>query len=146
MMMHDRSPLRIAVADDEEDLSSLYSRLLVRLGYSAPVMFSDGISVADSVAKDPRAFDMIIMDFQMPGMNGIEASKVIFEHAPEMKIILVTASDSVEATAVSMGLFFLQKPFSLKTIEEVLKSVEVSMSGGESTSARRRRLSSNPTA
>jgi DNA-binding NarL/FixJ family response regulator len=40
--------------------------------------------------------DVIIMDVSMPGLNGLEATRVIHEAQPEIKIVLLTLHDSVE--------------------------------------------------
>jgi two-component system, NarL family, response regulator NreC len=40
--------------------------------------------------------DIIVMDVSMPGLNGLEATRVIHEAQPEIKIVLVTLHDSVE--------------------------------------------------
>jgi DNA-binding NarL/FixJ family response regulator len=40
--------------------------------------------------------DIIIMDVSMPGLNGLEATRVIHEAQPEIKIVLLTLHDSVE--------------------------------------------------
>ena len=40
--------------------------------------------------------DVIVMDVSMPGLNGLEATRVIHEAQPEIKIVLLTLHDSVE--------------------------------------------------
>jgi len=68
--------------------------------------------------------DLILMDYRMPTMNGIRAAEKILRVTPEIKIIVITADDSVKQGVISAGLLFLQKPFSIaaltKTIQDAL--------------------------
>ena len=68
--------------------------------------------------RDGATFDVIIVDFRMPGMNGIDVSRIILKHRPKQRFVLVTANDYVQEEALSLGMYFLQKPFSLKTLEK----------------------------
>ncbi len=53
---------------------------------------SDG---REAVAKfEPQKYDAIVLDFQMPGMNGLEAAKQIMERSPETPILMVTLHHS----------------------------------------------------
>ena len=70
-------------------------------------------------AKHGR-FDLVLMDYRMPEMNGIEAAKIIQTHRKEAKIILVTAQGSVKQQALDAGLSFIEKPFSMKQLARTL--------------------------
>jgi DNA-binding NtrC family response regulator len=115
---------KIAIVDDETELGSLYSKVLRRMGYSVLFVFKDGIAITESITKDRAFFDVVLIDYQMPGMNGIEASQIILRERPQTQIILMTANGSIEAKARSLGMHFIQKPFSLKEFEEVVKKAE----------------------
>ena len=82
LTFHQKSILKTAIVDDEIELGELYSRALVRFGYSSPSLFTDGNSLVDSIMREGEAFDILIIDFQMPGINGIEASKIVLQHTP----------------------------------------------------------------
>ena len=131
LTFHEKFIFKTAIVDDEADLGELYSKVLLRLGFPSPRAFRDGNSIVDSVLRDGAAFDIVLIDFQMPGLNGIDASKIVLKHEPKTKIVLVTANDSVEEEALSLGMYFLQKPFSLTTLEKVLKRVEVALESSE---------------
>ena len=110
--------------DDEEELCSLFSMLVKRLGYNAECVAYDGEEVVQLVLEDSIHPDLILMDYRMPMMNGMQAAEKILCVRPEIKIIIATADDSIRRDAISAGLFFLQKPFAIsalgKTIEEAL--------------------------
>jgi len=129
LTISEKTIIRTAVVDDEADLGDLYFKILNRLGYSSPRIFRDGNSIVDAVVRNGQDYDIVLIDFQMPGMNGIEASKIILEHSPQTKIVLVTANDSVREEALSLGFYYLQKPFSVKSLEQVMNRAKVSVIG-----------------
>ncbi len=75
-----------------------------------------------------EAFDAIIMDFQMPGMEGIEALKAIKEKKPELQIILLTGHASVKKGVEAMkegALDYIEKPADLDELTEKIKEAQV---------------------
>jgi len=121
----EQSSKSIAIVDDEKDLCSLFSMLVKSLGYHADCVAHDGDEIVQLVVEDNIHPDLILMDYRMPTMNGMQAAEKILLVRPEIKIIIATADDSVRRDAISAGLFFIQKPFSIsalaKTIEEALE-------------------------
>ena len=90
-------PLRVLLADDLEVNRQLIQELLVQRGHRLEVVDSGKAAVASARARD---FDVILMDVEMPGMNGLEAARAIRaaelplgKHTP---ILAVTANDSPE--------------------------------------------------
>jgi DNA-binding NtrC family response regulator len=114
----------IAIVDDEEDLCSLFSILVKRLGYNAACVAHDGDEIVQLVLEDSIHPDLILMDYRMPTMNGMQAAEKILRVRPEIKIIIATADDSIRRDVISAGFFFLLKPISIqaltKTMEEAL--------------------------
>ena len=118
-------PKRVAIVDDDFELLTTYSAVLEHLGY-ATLTASDGDEIVDQVLHgDEAAPDVILMDYRMPKMNGLDAAKTILRDRPSVKIIMSTADDSVKQEAISAGMTFLQKPFLPKAltalVEELLK-------------------------
>ena len=71
-------------------------------------------------------YGIIIVDYRLPGMDGLEFFRRIHESHPEAFKILITAfmSDEVVSEAMKMGVQdFIEKPFTSRTIEESLKKV-----------------------
>jgi CheY-like chemotaxis protein len=119
-----QSSKSIAIVDDEDDLRSLFSRLVKGLGYHLACVANDGDEIVQLVLEDSIHPDLILMDYRMPTMNGMQAAGKILRVRPEIKIIIDTGDDSVRQDAISAGLFFMLKPFSIsalaKTIEEAI--------------------------
>lgn len=88
----EKLPLRILLADDHPTNQKLGRTILKRLGYAADLA-GNGVEVLDAVAR--QSYDLILMDIEMPEMDGIEATRRILSAYPEgarPKIIAVTAN------------------------------------------------------
>lgn len=108
---------RILVAEDSHVTRTFVSRLLEIAGFVVDVA-ADGKSGALAVCTGN--YDLVLMDLEMPVMNGIEAAGVIRAAGIRVPIIALTASSVVTdplacADAGMNG--FLQKPFSLAAFE-----------------------------
>jgi len=87
--------IRIVIADDHP---------LLREGLRRILEFEDGIEVVAEVGDGQgainvarkMAFDILLMDLNMPGVNGLEASRVIRREWPDIGILVLTVDDSDE--------------------------------------------------
>lgn len=83
--------LSVLVADDESINRLILEEILADYG-ARVVSVGDGRAAVERVLGDgPGAFDVILMDIQMPGMDGYEAARQILEVAPQLPIIAQTA-------------------------------------------------------
>jgi PAS domain S-box-containing protein len=87
-------PLRVLVADDVPQNQELLQLLLARRGHTMTAV-SDGAAVVEAAARD--SFDVILMDFQMPTLDGLSATRLIRQQAESagrarVPIIAMTAS------------------------------------------------------
>lgn len=82
-------PLRILIADDSRAVRhSLHGLLEQHRGWTVCAEAVDG---ADAVAKAQQCKpDIVIMDFSMPGMTGVEAARVIRRILPSVPVLMVT--------------------------------------------------------
>ena len=79
---------RLLVAEDEKNLRLLYQTELGEEGYDVTVV-KDAQEVLDHLKSE--SFDLIILDIQMPGMNGIELMEKILARDKRQLVILNTA-------------------------------------------------------
>jgi PAS domain S-box-containing protein len=122
--MGQRHPLRILVAEDNLVNQKLALRLLERMGYRADVA-ANGLEVLQSLRRQP--YDVILMDVQMPEMDGLEASRAICDEWPSEqrpRLIAMTANvmaeDRQECLAAGMD-DFVAKPIRVDELVAALR-------------------------
>ena len=86
---------QILVADDERMLRRVISRVLKRAGHTI-VEAENGQEAIDAVQADPAAFALVILDMNMPTVDGIVAAKTIFEIRPDLPV-LIASGDTKDA-------------------------------------------------
>ena len=116
--------MRILVAEDNPVNQVVIERMLQRLGCSADLV-SNGIDVLRQVQASQ--YDLVLMDVQMPGIDGQEASRRIRSLSPvhsRIPIVALTASATVEdrGACVAAGMNdYLSKPLALDALRKVLE-------------------------
>ncbi|MBN8490932.1 MAG: response regulator [Burkholderiales bacterium] len=118
-----RHPLRILLAEDNVVNQKLALRLLQQMGYRADVA-GNGIEAIESVAR--QTYDVVLMDVQMPEMDGLEASRRITARWPageRPRIIAMTANamqgDREECLAAGMD-DYVTKPIRVDALVQAL--------------------------
>jgi DNA-binding NtrC family response regulator len=101
----------IHIIDDEPIIHEVLSQLLTSEGYEVELSSSG----EEALQKhSSQAYDVILLDLLMPGLDGIEVLKGIKKMDPQAVIIIITAYASVESAiaAMKMGAYdYIQKPF-----------------------------------
>lgn len=121
--------MNILIADDEPDLLSQYSTVLEDRSHFV-VTASDGESCVSEYLKaysnsPDSPFDVVVLDYSMPKMNGLDAAKKILEANPSQRIIFASAYvqetliDSIKNLKQIVEL--LQKPFSLQDLIDTIE-------------------------
>ena len=108
--------MRILFAEDDRDLRSAVSTLLVRSGYQTDAV-CDGMEALDYARAE--AYDGIILDWMMPGMDGIAALRQLRLEGIRTPCLLLTARDAVEdrVTGLDAGADdYLPKPFNAQEL------------------------------
>jgi PAS domain S-box-containing protein len=122
--------LRVLVAEDNAINQRIAQMMLQRIGCENPVMVSDGEEAVAAVMD--AAYDVILMDVQMPHMNGLDATRRIREYTKNPQkpwIIALTAGvmQEEQAAALEAGMNeFLSKPLVIAQLEKMLDHVRIS--------------------
>ncbi len=122
--MSKRYPLRILIAEDNIVNQRVLQMWLQRLGYAADVVRDGAEAVA---AVRARPYDLVLMDVQMPVLDGLAATRAIHNDMPAGKrptIVAITASATTEErnACLSAGMDgFLTKPFDEASLSAALK-------------------------
>ncbi len=115
---------KVLLIDDEvEFLENLSERMSVRgMDVSTAQTTDQAVGIVEN-----EEFDAIVLDLQMPGMNGIEMLKVIKKRRPDMQVILLTGQATLEAgiEAMKLGAMdFMEKPADIDSLTEKIKKAQ----------------------
>jgi DNA-binding NtrC family response regulator len=113
---------KVLIVDDDPTVRSLMSSMLSSLGYEVSTADSgeNGLSIFFK-----NKFDVVVSDYEMPGMNGVVLSYCIKTRSPSTPVILITGAgkgifQSPKSKSVDRILF---KPFNLSEIDETIRSL-----------------------
>jgi CheY-like chemotaxis protein len=122
--LQDLHALRVLVAEDNSINQMVITRMLKRLGVSADLA-ADGDEAVRKAEGNP--YDLVLMDVQMPGKDGLEATQMIRSAAgPNRRIPVLAltahASSEEKRRCLAVGMDdFLTKPIGLVALREALE-------------------------
>ena len=105
--------MKILLLDDETFMLKLISRVLTNLGYSEVSSFDSGLAALESFESPNSPPDLVLMDLNMPGMDGIEFIRHLVERRYTGSLILISGEDERM----------------LLTAEKLVRTHEISMLG-----------------
>jgi CheY-like chemotaxis protein len=117
-------PFNILIAEDNLMNQKLILTILKKLGYE-PDLACDGLEALDMMKTNN--YDLVLMDMQMPNMDGLEASRLIRNQYGEKPFIVAltanTSNEDKEACLKAGSNLFLTKPIELNLLTECLQSL-----------------------
>lgn len=129
--MPDPEPVRVLVADDEPAILELLQAVLSVWGYTVELLPDGEAALCRALEGD---YDLLLFDFQMPRMTGLEALRRLRAAGRTVPAILMSGYFSepiVRESAAVAGIQLLPKPFTLSALREtVLRGI-----GGEAPRA-----------
>jgi CheY-like chemotaxis protein len=120
-------PLRIMILDDEPIVGKRLSPALEKHGFEVEV-FLDPTKALDRLNE--QEFDIVVTDFRMEELDGIQVLTHIMESCPNTRVILITGYATVEVAreALVRGAFdFIAKPFKPKELRAVINKAALSL-------------------
>ncbi len=126
------SPAKVLVVDDDPGMLDTLSDVLSATGYETSMASSGRAAIAK--AKATR-FDLIVMDVQMPGLNGVQTLHALRALDPDLSVLMMTAYTRDELAAESQrttGFEVLSKPLDLDRVLPLVKRIVTSRPSGPS--------------
>jgi DNA-binding NarL/FixJ family response regulator len=123
-MSDEAKPVRVIVADDDEDIRQLLADMISREESVELVGTAEDANSAIKLAEETEP-DVAVLDWMMPNGGGPKAATDILAHRAETRIVGISAGDSVSAS-LQMGttgaVAFLQKGFSRSELIDAVHS------------------------
>jgi DNA-binding NtrC family response regulator len=117
-------PQKVLIVDDEKDFLDIIAERILARGMDV----STAISAEDALKMvEEESFDVVIMDFMMPALDGFKALKLMKAKRPEVQIILLTGNvpDEKRVEAKALGaLDVIEKPPDLKDLIQKIKKAK----------------------
>ncbi len=113
---------KILIVDDEDAIRSLFVEALNELGYDCDVA-KNGLECLEKFYR-VRDYDVVLLDVQMPELNGIETLKKLKSYSPDLSVIMVSASREIENVRVALreGAYdYVFKPFNVIDVDAVIR-------------------------
>ena len=136
--------MKIFIAEDDRDIALMYS--LALRGRSHHIVIADNGEECLTIYRqelrsfisrmrclennEQNVFDMVILDYRMPGINGIEVAKDIIRINPKQRIIIASSypSETLFYSMKELGQLveLVQKPFDLSTLFDMIENKHLS--------------------
>ncbi len=116
---------RILLVDDEEILLSTADSILTKMGYQVTAT-SSPIAALDILEKDPRAYDLVILDMVMPDMSGLELYQKMTQRIPNLPAIFASGfahTEELEEIRSRKEVAFISKPYRKEALSSVVHKV-----------------------
>jgi DNA-binding NarL/FixJ family response regulator len=116
--------LKVLIADDDALARRAVRDTLQAEGMAVPADVGNGLEAVE-LALHYRP-DVVVMDVLMPGVDGIQATREITNGAPEVRVVLLTASTDEDLGLLGLragAVGFLSKELDLGTLPEILRGV-----------------------
>ena len=113
---------RILIVDDEPNMLVTLTDIINNVGYET-VTVENGSRAVETARE--QAFDVILMDFKMEGLNGVETFREIRKIHPDVKVIFITAyyhEGSVKDAIVEGAVGVCQKPLDIPQLLDYIKA------------------------
>jgi CheY-like chemotaxis protein/predicted regulator of Ras-like GTPase activity (Roadblock/LC7/MglB family) len=114
---------RVLIVDDDKDISRLLQHTLKTLGPEYEIItVGDTVSAINLIEKE--WFTLVLTDYMMPIMTGVDLALAVQRISPETQVVLMTAYGTAELrhTTKYLGIDgYLDKPFELERIREIVR-------------------------
>jgi len=124
---HASDPVRVVLADDHAFYREGLAQILSSLGIDVVAQVANGEAAVEAAVE--LAPDLIVMDLTMPGMSGVEATRLVRDRAPACRVLVLTVSaeeeDVIEAVLAGANGYVLKDG----ALEEVTAAIHAVAEG-----------------
>ena len=116
---------RVLYVDDDEVMLLMVQSLLQRLGYR-PTCLIDARDALALVERDPGAFDLVVTDFNMPDLSGVDVAERLAELRPDLPVVISSGFISEDLRAAAQRLHVravMQKEHTTEELGAVIHSI-----------------------
>jgi CheY-like chemotaxis protein len=111
---------RILIADDEEIVRTLLLQALKPHNYEVDVV-ENGLEAVSHI--DKKSYDLVITDYVMPKMDGLELTRRIKSKHPSTPILVITGSGPVHDLLKSGATAYIMKPFKIFELQDMVETI-----------------------
>jgi DNA-binding response OmpR family regulator len=114
--------MKVLVIEDELEIRAIFAKFLEMLGHEVDV----AVDGCDGLARfDPLVHQIVVTDFLMPGLTGLEVAKAIRARSGTTPIVIISGSGDhhAERRAALAGLRYLRKPVAFAQFEATMAEV-----------------------
>lgn len=115
---------KVLLVDDEPEFLEVMAERMEARGMNV-VTATSAQEALELITKE--SFDAVVLDFMMPGMNGIDTLRKLKDDKPELQIILLTGYATVEKSVEAMKLGamdFMEKPADIEKLTAKIKQAQ----------------------
>ena len=118
---------RWMLVDDNIEVLLLLSAAIEMMAGVETECFNSPRSALAAFASAPEKYELVITDFEMPGMDGVELCRRMLAQTPALKVFLTTGNGFITETATANAGFLglLYKPFQLDKLRAMLAAAEI---------------------
>jgi DNA-binding NtrC family response regulator len=123
--------IKVLLVDDEVEFTTSLRRVLSRRGFDVEVA-GDGFTALPLIAQ--KAYDVVVLDIRMPGMDGIHVLSEIKRLKPGIQVIMLTGhfSPAMEEECSTSGAYaHLLKPFPVLKLVDIIAAAAEQSGGSE---------------
>jgi len=116
---------RVLLVEDEDHLRTVVGMMVAELGAEVEAEV-DGAQAVESFARDPSRIDLVLLDLHLRGLPGVETLERLRAIDPSVRVVASSGIEPERSLIYSLesrGGGFIEKPFDLDRLEEVLTAV-----------------------
>lgn len=122
-------PTKALVVDDSRAMRSILSKILAKLGFEV-LQAGDGKEALATLAHESSAVELVLSDWNMPEMNGLEFVKAMRAEPRYacVPVVMVTTETHIEQMVVALEAGadeYIMKPFTAEMVEDKLRMLQV---------------------